>query len=337
MVGSFGEVSGKVVTLAGAPVGGVELRVTKTSGGGLPFSAKQTTNSDGTYAFTDLPLGSSRDGNAGYDLEVLGPTPALFGLGPPATAHPGVRGPVETVDFTIKHSKYDDADFTKLVGEVSGKVVTLAGAPVGGVELRVTKTSGGGLPFSAKQTTNSDGTYAFTDLPLGSSRDGNAGYDLEVLGPTPALFGLGPPATAHPGVRGPVETVDFTIKHSKYDDADFTKLVGEVSGKVVTLAGAPVGGVELRVTKTSGGGLPFSAKQTTNSDGTYAFTDLPLGSSRDGNAGYDLEVLGPTPALFGLGPPATAHPGVRGPVETVDFTIKHSKYDDADFTKLAAG
>jgi hypothetical protein len=130
-------------------------------------------------------------------------------------------------------------------GTLSG-IVTFEGAPLAGVRVRL------GGAVKAERVTGPDGLYSFANLPLGSS------YQLDALHDDYAFS----PAGVSTGLITPVQTQNFAARRTltlsgRINDIDD----GSMEGVTVSLAGERAGDV------------------TTDADGWYRFSGLPIGGS----------------------------------------------------------
>jgi inhibitor of cysteine peptidase len=203
-------VSGTIQANA-AGVAGVTVTLT-ASGSSTPTGTAQT-DSSGAYAFSDVPLGT-------YTV-----APAASGLTfTPASAPANVGGPGVAIDFTVA-------------------TVTISGN-AGVQSATVSLTPQGASTPIATAPTDSNGGYAFTNVPPGS-------YSI-----APSASGLTfSPSSTLVNAVGIGSTANFTVS------------TVTLSGTVKS-AGVGVPGVTISL-------APGGATATTSSSGTYAFSVAP--------------------------------------------------------------
>lgn len=218
-------------TLDGAPIPGAIVRVTAPRG----TVYTTTTNTDGTYAFPQLPV------IANYRVEITPPDGAE-GPDQPRRVSLAQAGSPGGVD--------QQADFTFTSPEdtvsVIGVVVDDDGRPVSNLEVVITDPVSGDVLVDT--TTNSDGVYTGSDLP--------ADTDLDVV------VADEPPVTITTGDDDAAPVVPDAI------DAP-AAVVATVAG-VVSLDGSPVrAGAVVELVDAAGSVV---AATETDADGRYVFT-----------------------------------------------------------------
>ncbi|MFZ2957769.1 MAG: carboxypeptidase-like regulatory domain-containing protein [Candidatus Ozemobacteraceae bacterium] len=243
---STGILSGRIVTITGAPLGSMTVDLYKSTNypGAAIDSVK--TLSDGTYIFQNLPVGTYIVGTRAENSYLI-----ASNLGIVAN-----NGQINTVTNTVLRQ----TDPSK--GSLSGKIVTITGAALGGisVELRKSTDPSTATPI-ATVLTLSDGTYIFQDLDVGN-------YVINTLAANNYL-----PASN----LGIVSTTGInTVTNTILTQTDLSK--GSLSGKIVTVSGTPLGGISVELRKSTDAPTATPVKTTTLTDGTYLFQGLDIGN-----------------------------------------------------------
>jgi hypothetical protein len=268
----------------GDPGAGPGLGVTLTLPGGGTVTgtntqpiAPTTTDVNGNYAFTDVPPGT-------YDVVFttappndVFTTPAAVAVTVQTNAGAVANAGVTPAPGTISGEEYTDTD---LSGTLNGGDVAVAAG------LAVTLTNPDGTPVVgtndttiAPTTTGANGTYSFGNVPPGS-------YTVTFTAPSGDSFvipanGLatgvavtsGTTTTQNQGVT----TTPGSISGEEYVDTNRNNVLdpGEspvTSGVTVTLETSTGGQVQ------GANGRPI-APTTTDANGAYSFTDVPVGTN----------------------------------------------------------
>uniref|UniRef100_UPI00232D2F4B beta strand repeat-containing protein n=2 Tax=Olleya namhaensis TaxID=1144750 RepID=UPI00232D2F4B len=264
-----GSVSGTVVDENGDPVSGIV--VTLDDGDAATVDPTVTTGVDGTYEFTDVPVG---------DYTIVETVPANTDVVDGDTTDDGdTVANTDTTDgsipVTVTAGEVDaDNNFenSPAPGSVIGTVVDENGDPVSGIV--VTLDDGDAATVDPTVTTGVDGTYEFTDVPVG---------DYTIVETVPANTDVVDGDTTDDGdTVANTDTTDgsipVTVTAGEVDaDNNFenSPAPGSVSGTVVDENGDPVSGIV--VTLDDGDAATVDPTATTGVDGTYEFTDVPVG------------------------------------------------------------
>jgi len=248
-------------------VEGVTLTIRRTSDNAVVGTP--TTDSNGLYAIDNLAPGT-------YTVTPSG-GPGTFSFSPTS----------RSVTITNQNER---ADFTATaLFSISGRV-TEGSAGVGGVTITLT-----GGPPNTTTSTDSNGNYAFNNLPEGA--------DYTVT-PSSPLFSFTPPSRSFDDLSGNQTNADFAA----------TRLSFNVSGRV-TEGSAGLGGVTITVTRTSDSSTVGTT--TTASDGTYTVTGVPAGGN------YTVT---PTLQFYSFTPPTRSITNLVGNQTGVDFTAARQQY-----------
>jgi inhibitor of cysteine peptidase len=205
-------------TSNGSPLSGVSVALGGSS------SATTQTASDGTYSFSGLTKGS-------YTV-----TPSMSGY----TFNP------QKATVAITNKDMTESFTATALYSISG-TVTLGSSPLSGVTITLSGTAKGST------TTNSDGSYSFTNLQKGS-------YTVT---PSKTGYTFSPPnstVTLNKNVSGLKFTATALPTYS-------------ISG-TVTVGNTPVAGVTVTLSGATGTGTPV----TTGADGAFSFSGLLKGS-----------------------------------------------------------
>jgi SdrD B-like domain/Domain of unknown function DUF11 len=262
-------------------IGGVSISMTYTPpGGGAAVTVTTTTNADGTYSFLNIPVGST-------NAVITETQPSQYSsvYNTPGTG--GTQGNNSTTLSigTIPAAGSPNNNFAETLGSVSGKVynqATNAGFP--GETITLSGTDAAGNPVSLTTTTDANGNYTFTNVPM----SGPSGYLIsqpnQPAGSTnqpPIAGSTGGTATNPTGTSSQIATVQVSPAAPNSTGNNFPETVGTtVSGLVYIDAGnngtlepadtGRIGGVT--VTLYAANGITVIATKQTNPDGTYAFT-----------------------------------------------------------------
>lgn len=276
-----GRITGTVTASAGgAPIGGVEIRVTATNGR-LAGSTRSTT--DGRYRVSGLAPGSyyvSTSNNQGFRNEVWNNLPCEPFCNPLDGTPVVVAGTatVAGIDFAL------DA-----AASISG-TVRLGTTPQANVPVELYGAVGN---LVRTTTTNASGAYAFAGLAAGRffvrTRDTSGRADalwngLPCLG-SACNVRNGTPIDLAAGASQP--GVDLVLTSP-----------ATISGTVTRLPGStPMSGVTIQLLAATGA---VALSTTTNASGNYSFTGLPAGTYR--------MVTRNTPGLIDVAWPSTPCP-----------------------------
>jgi hypothetical protein len=288
----FDDLNGNGVRNTGEPgIGGVEIHLSGTDGQGNAAHLHTTTAADGTYSIS-APPGSytaCETVPAGYTQSF--PTSITAGSTACVAPHSG-RGWTVTLASGGTDSGNDFGNFrngTKSgmkFDDLNGNGVRNTGEPgIGGVEIHLFGTDGQGNAVHLHTTTAANGTYSIS-APPGSytaCETVPAGYTQSF--PKSGTAGSTACAAPHSG-RGWMVTLtsggtdsgnnfgnfrNATISGTKFKDADAggDKDAGETG----------LGGWQIHLFGTDGGGNAVHQHTTTAADGTYSFTVAPSPSS----------------------------------------------------------
>ena len=289
------------------PLAGVVVILDGTTGSGETIQETQTTDANGLYLFTDLQPGTYKvtfetpNGtyvstlvNQGDDATDSDADPAMGGMTGNYTLASGDS------DLSVDAGFYEGASIGNFVWEdVDGDGTQDAGEPgIQGVTVELTGTDQFGNPVNETTTTDVDGSYLFDDLVPGDYKltfTTPAGYtttdvdqggdDTNDSDADPAMGGMTVTETLTSGENNtdydagyylPAELGNYTWIDENYNG---TQDPGE----------APIGGIEVTLTGTTGSGEPVNEMQTTGADGLYLFTNLQPGTYKVtfGSAGGD--------------------------------------------------
>lgn len=284
--------SGTVRNALGMPQAGIRLSLTDAAG--IKATKYQSTGANGTYSFAVDP---------GVYRVALAPRPE-----DPYRA--AASGPL-----TFDGSANITHDFTVLPGvTLTGKVTTLAGAPMPGALVQVHSPPSPVDPsrptLIMEMPTAADGTYAFRSLPPRPVQVLVMGNPLSRVRYTPEWYW-------NTQDRAQAQTIDLSSRPSF---AMGTTTLEAVSGTPGTLAGrvrgnySPGGlsGIEVRLTTEDGGTVLRTA--TTDGSGDYTISGIS-----PGNYGVDV-VPGPSsPYLPSIGDIVTI---IGGGTSTRNYTLE---------------
>ncbi len=250
-------IPGTTVTLAGTDVNG------------NPISQTTTTDSNGNYSFTDLPTGT-------YQVLETQPTGFSDGLDQAGTAggSTATNDQINTIPLGagVDTTSYN---FGEIGVTISGTVWldrdrdgTLdTGEPgIGGVTIELRDSKG---TLIRTITTNPDGTYLFVGLEAGVV------YTITEIQPTG--YGSSTPNV----ITTPI------VPNTGLTDQNFGETLGRISGSVYIDADddgirdpneSGISGTTITLIGTDANGNPIRRTTITDSNGNYAFTDLPIGT-----------------------------------------------------------
>jgi large repetitive protein len=233
---------------------------------GLPYVA--TTLADGSYLFVNLPAGSYR---------VVETQPSGYNQGTNTPGAGAALGGTDQIDVTLPAGgSSPDNNFGEVGPGISGTVwvdtnrdgVIDAGeaARVGGVTITLLDSNG---VLVATATTQPDGSYQFTNIPLGS---------YTIVETQPNIYGS---TTSN--------SIAVTLPAGGLTDQNFGEVLSTLDGSVyVDVNGngqrdpgeQGISGVTIDLVGTDVNGAPVTRTTTTDLTGGYAFSDLPAGSYR---------------------------------------------------------
>ncbi|WP_144011861.1 SdrD B-like domain-containing protein [Vandammella animalimorsus] len=167
-------------------IGGVTVTLTYTPpGGGAAVSLTKTTAADGSYAFNDLPVGATnvtitetQPANYVNIYNTPGSNGAVNGGDDAGTTNNSV---ITIATLPAGGSTGNNFAEQRQSTSVSGRVYVEGNGNtaddgnatdpgIGGVTVTLTYTPpGGGAPVTLTTTTGSDGSYTFTNLPVGAT------------------------------------------------------------------------------------------------------------------------------------------------------------------------
>ena len=269
-------------------LGGVQIHLFGTNGGGDAVHQHTTTAADGTYSFSVAPGTYTVCETVPTGQTQSYPTASTAGSAD-CSAHNGTagsRGWAITLASEQVDSGNDFGNFrpgtksgTKFDDLNANGVWDVAEPGIGGVQIHLFGTDGLGNPVHLHTTTANDGTYSIQAPP------GNyTACETVPAGYTQSFPTSGPSCSGHSGASGIGWTVTLTsngldpgnnfgnyrpatISGTKFKDADAggDKDAGEIG----------LGGWEIHLFGTDGGGVSVHQHTTTAADGTYSFTVKP--------------------------------------------------------------
>ena len=286
-----------------AGVAGVTVEL--LNGTGTSVLATTTTNSSGIYAFTNLNAGA-------YEVEFIAPTGDQFttqgvGTNPAidssANATTGITAPVTLTAGQVDNNvnaglETPPAALGSTVWFDANRDGLLDNGETGVAGVTVDLLNGTGTSVLATTTTNSSGTYAFTGLNAGA-------YEVKFIAPTGDQFttqgvGTNPAidssANATTGITAPVTLTAGQVDNNvnaglETPPAALGSTVWFDSNRDGLLDNGETGVAGVTVELLNGTGTSVLATTTTNSSGTYAFTNLNAGA-------YEVEFIAPAGDQF---------------------------------------
>jgi large repetitive protein len=309
---TFGSVSGRVYELApNTGIGGQTINLTGTDAAGNPVSLTTTTNPDGSYTFANVPMSNA----AGYTITqpnqpsgTVNVLPAAGDNGgtpsnPTATSSQIAGVVLSAGDPIAAGNDFPETTLTTVSGRVYRESVAgnttddgnAVDPGIGGVTMTLTYTPpGGGAAVTVSTTTNPDGTYSFANIPVGAT---NA--TITETQPIGFASAYNTPGTAATQGNNTTTLTIATIPSAGSSGNNFAESLGSVAGRVFNQATtAGIGGQTINLTGTDAGGNPVSLTTTTQPDGSYSFTNVPLSNA----AGYTISQPNQPPATSNVLP-----------------------------------
>jgi hypothetical protein len=284
----FEDTNGNGVKDTGEPgLGGVEIHLVGTDGGGTAVHMHTTTAANGTYSFSAPPGSYTACETVPTGYTQSYPTATTTGSTACVAPHSG-RGWAVTLTSGSTDSGNDFGNFrngtksgTKF-DDLNANGIRDAGEPgIAGVEIHLFGTSGLGTAVHLHQNTAADGTYSISAPPgtYTACETVPTGYTQSF--PTATTTGSTACVAPHSG-RGWSVTLtsngtdsgnDFgnyrpvTVSGLKFKDADAdgVKDTGEIG----------LGGWVIHLFGTDGGGATVHVETTTAANGTYSFSVKP--------------------------------------------------------------
>ena len=225
------------VSFAAVPGFSISGRITTT--GGTPL-ANVTVKRNGTTV-APAPVSVTTDADGNYSFAGL---PSANYTITPVLTNAQFTPVVRTV--TLRTTNIENVDFTGISGfSIKGRVTTVNGTPINNV--RVTR---GGSTVAA--TTNVNGEYTLSAAPNGT-------YFV---------------VPSRPGFTFAPISRTVTVRNADVLNVDFVANQGvRITGRVTTMAGAPLGGI--RIERTGIGGLAIAV---TNASGFFTFENVEAGN-----------------------------------------------------------
>ncbi|WP_347484246.1 SdrD B-like domain-containing protein [Vandammella animalimorsus] len=293
-------------------LGGVTVTLVYTPpGGGAPVTLNATTEPDGSYIFSGLPVGATdvritESQPAGYENAYNTPgTGAVDGGG----GAPGTSDNSVITIATLPAGGSTGNNFAELRQRtsVSGRVYVEGNGNnaddgnttdpgISGVTVTLTYTPpGGAAPVTLNATTGPDGSYAFNDLPVGATnvtitetQPANYVNTYNTPGSNGAVNGGDDAGTTNNSV---ITIPTLAVGGSQGNNFAEQRQSTSVSGRVYVEGNGNnaddgnttdpgIGGVTVTLTYTPpGGGSPVTLTTTTGPDGSYTFANLPVGAT----------------------------------------------------------
>ena len=227
-----GVLSGTVSSTAGDSLAGMTVEIWN-----LDYEATTTTGSDGSYQFSNLPVGT-------YDMSFYDPNEEYLAHSKSAVQVFGYYPQIVDAVLVL-------ADTSNANGSIAGTVTNVPGTELVGIDVSV--FSADGTTAYGTNTTDSNGQYTVGKLPTGD-------YLVAFNDPTGTYRYHD--ASDIGVVDGEPTTYDATL------NAFVT--IGSIQGTVTdSSSGEPLADVEVSVWGSGGSGFA-----TTDQDGTYSITNL---------------------------------------------------------------
>ena len=293
-------------------IAGVTVTLTYTPpGGGATVSLTKTTAADGSYAFNDLPVGATnvtiaetQPANYVNIYNTPGSNGAVNGGNNAGTTTDSVITiPTLAVGGSQGNNFAEQRQTTSVAGRVyvEGNSNTTdngnaADPGIGGVTVTLTYTPpGGGTAVSLTKPTGADGSYEFTNIPVGATgltitetQPANYVNIYNTPGSNGAVNGGDNAGTTTDSV---ITIATLGVGGSQGNNFAEQRQSTLVSGRVYregngntaddgNTTDPGIGGVTVTLTYTPpGGGALVTLNVTTGPDGSYAFNDLPVGAT----------------------------------------------------------
>ncbi|PAT32000.1 hypothetical protein CLI92_03375 [Vandammella animalimorsus] len=293
-------------------LGGVTVTLVYTPpGGGAPVTLNATTEPDGSYIFSGLPVGATdvritESQPAGYEnaYNTPGTGAADGGGGAPGTSDNSV---ITIATLPAGGSTGNNFAELRQRTSVSGRVYVEGNGNnaddgnttdpgISGVTVTLTYTPpGGAAPVTLNATTGPDGSYAFNDLPVGATnvtitetQPANYVNTYNTPGSNGAVNGGDDAGTTNNSV---ITIPTLAVGGSQGNNFAEQRQSTSVSGRVYVEGNGNnaddgnttdpgIGGVTVTLTYTPpGGGSPVTLTTTTGPDGSYTFANLPVGAT----------------------------------------------------------
>lgn len=234
-----GGVAGVVTNPDGAPLGAVEVAISRNDNNGEAFRQATRTNDHGQYAFENVPVGeftltAARQGYQAYSGRVA----------------------VQADEVTEANIVLRPAENHNQVGAVIGSVSDSNGNMLGGSEVVLTGANNNNRYATH---TNERGQYSLANVVIGvyAGRAFKAGFN-------PQEIRIEVQANA-------VTEANFVLEPAQQDE------VGGVAGTVTNTDGAALARVEVVISRDGNDGNGFRVATQTNDHGQYAFEEVPVG------------------------------------------------------------
>ena len=240
-----------------------------TLNGPAGFTARTTTtDSTGAYSFTGVPVAAS---GSQYSISV----PSTITVAGTVCNNPVVPT-IPVLTPTTPNQPNQNVPYSPITGSISGFVYCLSnGVKVYAPGVTVTLNGPSGFtPLTT--TTGTDGSYAFTGIPVASS---GSQYSISVPATVtvngtvcnnpvvPTIPVLTPTTPNQPNQNIPYSPAPASLSGLVYCDVNKNKAFD--TGEML------IGGVTVTLTNSAGATV---ATTTTKPDGTYSFTGLAAGS-----------------------------------------------------------
>ena len=314
-----GYVRGEVVDQTGQSLSGAEVRLTNSSSGNVVQTT--TSNSDGTYSFTELEPGRyvakaelegyqsgqtevliTRGAAVGYIVLGEQEDPAHFEVSIDGTNSPVTEGDTPTIDATVTNTG-DQEGTAYITGEIPG---------VGSDSTAVNLSSGSSMSvtFSIPTSTGDAGTYTATV----STDDNTDSTSVTIEGQDePANFDVDIDSTNSPVTEGDTLTVDATIQNT-----------GDKSGSQTVTAEVPGVGSDSKTVSLNGGSSTFETFSIPTSSGDGGSYTAAISTDDDSTSTSITIKEQEEPANFDVSIDRTNSPVEVGSDLTVDTTITNT-------------
>ncbi|WP_238946247.1 beta strand repeat-containing protein [Vandammella animalimorsus] len=293
-------------------LGGVTVTLVYTPpGGGAPVTLSATTATDGSYAFSGLPVGAtnvtiteSQPPGFANAYNTAGTNGAVDGGGgAPGTTDNSVITIATLLAGGSQGNNFAEQALTSVTGRVyvegNGNTSDDGNATdpgIGGVTVTLRYTPpGGGAQVTLTETTTANGSYVFNGLPVGATdvsitESQPSGYEnvYNTPGSNGAVNGGDNAGTATDSVITIATLAAGGSQNNNFAEQRQTTLVSgrvyvESNGNISDDGNATdpgIGGVTVTLVYTPpGGGAPVTLNTTTAADGSYTFGNLPVGAT----------------------------------------------------------